>query len=162
MKSKIIYGATGLIFVLGLIFSASYYVKSEMLITGLSANQTQLNKDLDTVYGEYVKLIAPKVFKNEADLITWLKSNTGDTSLSGYMALAKSQGAFMQIWCGWVDGRTTISGIDFGETWQQTKGSVVGVKYALMTLVDKKTYLIDLETKRLIIVDLEAKSNGSW
>ena len=162
MKHKIIYSVIGLLFVLGFIFCASYYASSQTLITGLSANQTQLNKDLNTVYTEYVKLVAPKMFKNEEDLVTWLKSNTGDTSLSGYISLAKQQGAFMQIWVGWVDGRTTISGIDFGENWQQTKGSVTGVKYALMTLVDKKTYLIDLETKRLIIVDLDAKSNGSW
>lgn len=162
MKSKIIYSVVGLVFVLGGIFFASYYAKSEQLITGLSANQTQLNKDLDAVYAEYVKLAAPKMFKNEADLITWLKSNTGDTSLSGYMALAKSQGAFMQVWMGWVDGKSTISGIDFGENWQQTKSSVVGVKYALMTVVDKKTYLIDLESKRLIVVNLESKDSGSW
>jgi hypothetical protein len=162
MKSKIIYGVIVLVFVLGLIFFASYYAKSEQLITGLSANQTQLNKDLNMVYAEYVKVASPKTFKNEADLITWLKSNTGDTSLSGYMALAKSQGASMQVWMGWVDGRTTISGVDFGESWQRTKGSVVGVKYALMTLVDKKTYLIDLESKRLIVVDLEGKDSGSW
>jgi len=162
MKNKIIYSIIGLLFVLGFIFCASYYAKSETLIAGLSANQTQLRGDLDKVYTEYVKLAAPKMFKNEADLIAWLKSNTGDTSIAGYMALAKSQGAFMQIWCGWVDGRTTISGIDFGENWQQTKNSVAGVKFALMTLVDKKTYLIDLESKRLIIVDLEGKSNGTW
>ena len=162
MKHKIIYSVIGLLFVLGFIFCASYYASSQTLITALSANQTQLNKDLNTVYAEYVKLAAPKMFKNEADLIAWLKSNTGDTSLAGYMALAKSQGAFMQIWVGWVDGRTTISGIDFGENWQQTKNSVAGVKFALMTLVDKKTYLIDLESKRLIVVDLEGKSNGSW
>jgi hypothetical protein len=162
MKNKIIYSIIGLAFLVGVFSFALYYAKSERLITGLSANQTQLNKDFDTVYAEYVKLAAPKMFKNEADLVTWLKSNTGDTSLSGYLALAKSQGAFMQVWVGWVDGRTTISGVDFGENWQQTKSSVVGVKYALMTIVDKKTYLIDLESKRLIVVDLEGKNNGSW
>jgi hypothetical protein len=158
MKTKIVYGILIILLVtVGSVF-AYYYSTSQSLINQLSDNQTRLTKSLNTVYGEYLKYSQPKIFKTEDDLIAWLNSNKDNQSLEGYMTLAKSQGVFMQVWAGWRAG--TISGIDFSENWQKVKSNTSGVKYALMTIVGKQTYIIDLETKKLIAV--EATNVVTW
>jgi hypothetical protein len=128
-------------------------------LTKVSDNATKLQTNYDLLAKEYVKVASPKMFKSEADLKTWLNSAESQT-ITGYMALAQQQGAFMQIWPAWkLTDR--FAGMDFSEKWQETKSQVTGMKYALLTVVDKKTYLIDVETKRLIIIEPEA-SNGTW
>lgn len=129
-------------------------------IASLTDNVTATQKDLNTVITAYQKLASPKIFKNEEDLITWLNS-VKDQSINGYITQARLDGAYMELWVGWVDGKSTISGIDFGENWGTTKSSITGLKYALITVVDGKTFIVDPATKRIISVDLENK-NGTW
>jgi hypothetical protein len=62
---------------------------------------------------------------------------------------------------GWVDGKSSVSGIDFGDSWKATKSVIVGTKYALITVVDGKTFIIDPVSKKIISFDLETK-NGTW
>jgi len=160
MKSKIITIAAVLLIGAIAILGTYYYSMTEEKIAKLSDNNTKLSADLNTVYKEYVKVVAPKIFKNEEDLVTWLNS-VKDQSINGYITQARLDGAYMEMWVGGVDGKTSISGIDFGENWKATKSAIIGVKYALITVVDGKTFIVDPTSKRIISVDLE-KDNGTW
>lgn len=144
---------------LGVVFSV-YYMDTQRQIAKISDNLTVTQKNFDLVYKEYVKLAAPKMFQNEDDLVKWL-SAVKDQSLAGYITQARLDGVTMELWVGWVDGKTSISGIDFGENWRATKSAIIGTKYALVTVVDGKTFIIDPTSKRIISVDLETK-NGTW
>lgn len=156
MKSKVFIGITIALFIAVVAVAAYYIRESRVLTDNISATQ----KDLNTVITAYQKLAVPKIFKNEDDLKTWLNS-VKDQSITGYITQARLDGAYMELWVGWVDGKTSISGIDFGENWQSTKSVITGVKYALITIVDGKTIIVDPTTKRIISVDLE-KNNGTW
>lgn len=160
MKSKIIYGGISLVLVLMACFLTYYFITTEVRVKQLSDNQTKLQASLDKVTEEYIKLASPKMFKTEEDLITWLDS-CKDKTLGGYLSKARLDGVYMELWVGWVDGKTTISGIDFGENWKKTKLAITGVKYSLITIIDTKTFLVDPETRRIISVDLGSK-DVSW
>lgn len=149
------------VLLLGIVGFGAYTWRSmDTQISQLSDNVTKTQKNFDLVYSEYVKLAAPKMFQNEDDLIKWL-SAVKDQSLTGYITQARLDGVTMELWVGWVDGKTSISGIDFGENWKATKSAITGTKYALVTVVDGKTFIIDPSSKRIISVDLE-KNNGTW
>jgi hypothetical protein len=48
-----------------------------------------------------------------------------------------------------------------GMGWKATKSVIVGTKYALITVIDGKTFIIDPVSKKIISFDLETK-NGTW
>jgi hypothetical protein len=160
MKSKLIYGILVLSLVTVAVFGAYYSFTTEAKIAQLSDNLTVTKKNFDLVYAEYAKLAAPKMFQNEDDLIKWLTA-VKDQSLTGYINQARLDGVAMEIWMGWVDGKSSVSGIDFGDSWKATKSVIVGTKYALITVVDGKTFIIDPVSKKIISFDLETK-NGTW